>query len=273
MAFAPALDQLASLLHRIAVAQIVDGSTESMQDGVRVADYAARMSPESVQLAYQICVQGRADLALAPDEAAGFVMTMLRMLAFEPARDDAIAKPAGGAPQRTDKPPEATPQRTDKPRVNIVSRVDTAAHEPAPAIGTPSLRTLRALPQSATEWPAFIAELALNGIAGQLAAQTALIRVEGSDLLLGLPEAQRHLTDKSYVEKLKSAIEDATGGKVRLKLELRPDVDVSLAAQDKRERALQKAKDESAFREEPFVRDVVARFDARIKPDSIKPVS
>jgi DNA polymerase-3 subunit gamma/tau len=44
-----------------------------------------RMDPETVQLDYQIAVQGREDLPLAPDEFAGFSMTLLRMLAFAPA--------------------------------------------------------------------------------------------------------------------------------------------------------------------------------------------
>ena len=47
----------------------------------------------------------------------------------------------------------------------------------------------------------------------------------------------------------------------------------SLAAQEKRARSEQQAKSEAAFRDEPFVRDVLERFDAKIRPDSIKPVS
>ena len=91
--------------------------------------------------------------------------------------------------------------------------------------------------------------------------------------MLALPEAQRHLTDKAYADKLKAALDEATGGKLRLAFELASGADASLAAQERRERAEQKAKTEAAFRDEPFVRDVVARFDARINPDSIKPVS
>ena len=62
------------------------GAPAAMDDASAIADYAARFTPEAVQLAYQICAQGRADLALAPDEATGFSMTLLRLLAFEPAR-------------------------------------------------------------------------------------------------------------------------------------------------------------------------------------------
>ena len=85
---AAALDELASLFHRIAVAQVVPAAAANFDDGERVAGYAARMSPEAVQLAYQIVAQGRADLAIAPDESIGLSMTLLRLLAFEPAPAD-----------------------------------------------------------------------------------------------------------------------------------------------------------------------------------------
>src|SRR6266496_4564190 len=86
IAFADALDELASLFHRIAIVQTVPGAgvADADVDAERIAAFAAQMTPEDVQLAYQICVQGRADLALAPDEATGFSMTLLRLLAFAP---------------------------------------------------------------------------------------------------------------------------------------------------------------------------------------------
>ncbi|MET0204083.1 MAG: DNA polymerase III subunit gamma/tau, partial [Casimicrobiaceae bacterium] len=84
LAFGAALEELASLLHRVAVARVVPAAAEGFDDAQRVRGYAEALSPDTVQLAYQICVQGRADLTLAPDEAAGFAMTLLRLLAFEP---------------------------------------------------------------------------------------------------------------------------------------------------------------------------------------------
>ena len=100
-AFAPALEELASLFHRIAVAQTVPQAIATMDDGARISALAASMAPENVQLAYQICIQGRADLALAPDEATGFSMTLLRLLAFEPGRGsapDAVSPVRAAAP-------------------------------------------------------------------------------------------------------------------------------------------------------------------------------
>jgi DNA polymerase-3 subunit gamma/tau len=78
IAFASALEDLASLFHRIAVAQTVPQAVAALDDADRVGALAARLTPEMVQLAYQICVQGRADLPLAPDEATGFSSPAVR---------------------------------------------------------------------------------------------------------------------------------------------------------------------------------------------------
>jgi DNA polymerase-3 subunit gamma/tau len=151
-----------------------------------------------------------------------------------------------------------------------------AARAASAAVGGPAAEAgppVRALPTDPGAWPAFVASLRLGGIAGQLAAQTALLRCTDRELVLGVPDAQRHLTDKVYADKLKAALDEATGTKVRLAFEVSAAEDSSLAAQARRERAEHKARTEAQFRDEPFVRDVVARFDATINPDSIKPVS
>src|SRR5260370_12050611 len=109
------LDELAALFHRIAIAQTVPETIDALADADRVATYARAFSAESVQLAYQICVQGRADLALAPDEPTGFAMTLLRLLPFDAAASherSVPAAPSGGAPdspiQRPDRSVSST---------------------------------------------------------------------------------------------------------------------------------------------------------------------
>src|SRR5437660_2064582 len=85
LSFDAALADLASLLLRIAMAQTVpDALGEDLPERAAIVDLAARFDAESVQLYYEIALQGREDLALAPDAHAGFVMTLLRMLAFRP---------------------------------------------------------------------------------------------------------------------------------------------------------------------------------------------
>ena len=251
-----ALDELASLFHRIAVLQAVPDAPGG-EDAERVADYAARMSPEAVQLAYQICVQGRADLALAPDEATGFTMALLRLLAFEPAAEDAAPSvtPATGSSER------ATP-RPASPSIRSAS----------PAVASPAVTARLALPEAPGDWPAFVAQLRLTGMAAQLAAQSELKAVKGAAVSLAIPASQKHLADRTYADKLKAALEAATGRKVLLAFEIGEGGDGSLAALEQRKRAQARAENEAAFRNEPFVRDLVAKLDATVRPETIEPV-
>jgi DNA polymerase-3 subunit gamma/tau len=115
--------------------------------------------------------------------------------------------------------------------------------------------------------------LKLTGMAAQLAAQTELKAVEGNAVTLALPVAHKHLADKVYADKLRAALESATGRKVLLAFEVGALAEASLAATERRERAEAKAKGEAAFRDEPFVRDLIATFDGQVKPDTVAPLA
>lgn len=83
--FDSALSELAVLLQRIALFQTVP-SAIAQDDPERetLKMLADHLSGEQIQLYYQCAIHGKRDLSLAPDEYAGFVMTLLRMLAFAP---------------------------------------------------------------------------------------------------------------------------------------------------------------------------------------------
>ncbi|WP_314598953.1 DNA polymerase III subunit gamma/tau, partial [Burkholderia aenigmatica] len=124
LSFSTALQDLASLLHRIAWAQFAPGSVlDEWPEASDLRRFADTLSPEQVQLFYQIATVGRAELGLAPDEYAGFTMTLLRMLAFEPA----VA--AGSAPGGQPSVPRAVPG----PRVAAVSAAVAKPVSAAPA--------------------------------------------------------------------------------------------------------------------------------------------
>ena len=83
--FDSALQDLAALLHQIALAHSVpEAVADDLPERERIFQLANTIDPESVQLFYQIATLGRRDLEWAPDEYAGFSMTLLRMLAFAP---------------------------------------------------------------------------------------------------------------------------------------------------------------------------------------------
>ena len=118
----------------------------------------------------------------------------------------------------------------------------------------------------------FVAGLKLTGMAAQLAAQTELRAVAGNALTLALPATHKHLADKAYADKLKVALEGVVGKRLLLAFEVGDATDASLAAQERRARDEAKAKGEQAFREEPFVRDLLTRFDGRVKTETVAPL-
>nr|ALK44134.1 DNA polymerase III subunits gamma and tau [Colwellia sp. C1] len=77
--------ELIQLFHQIAILQIVDQHFDlSPEHAQLLKKFSKAMSPEDVQLYYQICVNGRKDLSYAADEQAAFDMTLLRLFAFKP---------------------------------------------------------------------------------------------------------------------------------------------------------------------------------------------
>ena len=269
-----ALEELAALLHRIALVQAVPDADDTLPDAARVKALAEAFPPDAVQLAYQICLQGRADLALAPDEQTGFSMTLLRLLAFDPVTEAPTARsmPPPAAPKA--EPARAAAAESPSPAPGTTAKaapVPPAAAPPDSAAPAATAAASAAAPEPSA-WPAFVAALKLSGMALQLGAQTELKSGSGNELVLAVPEAARHLVDKPYTDTLRLAIEQALGRRVRLRFEIGGVAETSLAVQEKRERDATQAKTEAAFRDDPFVQDLLSRFEARIKPNSIKPI-
>lgn len=100
LSYKAALQDLGSLLHQIAIAQLVPAAlAEDLPERVELLRLAQIFSKEEVQLFYQIVVHGRNEIGLAPDEYAGFSMCLLRMLAFRPGSLDVKSgAPSSGGP-------------------------------------------------------------------------------------------------------------------------------------------------------------------------------
>jgi DNA polymerase-3 subunit gamma/tau len=183
-----ALQDLGTLLHRIALAQTVPAALpDDLPEYADIVRLAAAFDAEEVQLYYQIAVHGRNELGLAPDEYAGFSMTLLRMLAFRPgvggAEGQAPAAPAvsrqaamasaraaagaGAAPARAAANVQANHASVVPPSViagaAAMARNDAAAAAPraaaaaapapAPQAAAPAPRVASPAPQATTPAP------------------------------------------------------------------------------------------------------------------------
>jgi len=244
LSFEAALQDLASLLHRLALAQTVpDSVPEDEPDRAVVLELASRFSPEDLQLYYQIALQGRAELGLAPDERAGFTMALLRMLAFAPAEQGALAQ----APR-------------------------TVVQQAAPAAPAGAAAGMIKKNPADAAWPDLVEQLGLTGMARMLAQHCELVTRDATRIELKIAQSHQHLLEGPYQERLRAALEQHLGG--RLKLTIRPaeSAGASPAAVADRDRQQRQAQAIAAIEKDPFVRELVDNFDAQIVGSSIKPV-
>ncbi|MCA1326823.1 DNA polymerase III subunit gamma/tau [Herbaspirillum sp. alder98] len=161
LSYNAALQDLGTLLHQVALAQSVPAAlAEDLPDRADIVRLASQFSPEHVQLFYQIVVHGRNELGLAPDEYAGFSMTLLRMLAFRPVSASAGAPPSGGAPAPRPAPTRQAAPLAAAPQVAVTSAPVSRTPVPAPAAtpvavaATPSAAAPTQAPAPAPSAPA-----------------------------------------------------------------------------------------------------------------------
>jgi len=225
------LADLAALLLRVALAQSVAGDApEADADQAQVASLAKRLDPELVQLYYQIALQGREDLPLAPDEHAGFVMTILRMLAFQPESSGAT---------RTVAPPKA------------------AASRPA-------------TPGAVASWPDLVQQLPVAGAARELARNAELRKRDGNAFELVVPKAKAYLAERGYQEKLKAALDQHLGASVTVKVSVGEVAGATAAAAEANERDARRAAAVQSVRGDGTVNDLVRLLDGKVVDSTIR---
>lgn len=275
ISFEAALNDLANILHQIAMAQTVPESiADDLPERALLLDLAAKLSPETIQLYYQIALLGRRDIGLAPDEYAGFTMTLLRMLAFAPQEGDKTDKPASKPAHH---PNNTQPQPSARQAVQSPPRAQQA--EPVPMqvkpaeIDTPEAAPV--LPSSPVvfdgDWRKLVEQNLKLGLARALAQNCELVSFDENSLTLRVAESQKHLASANYQEKLSSAINEHFGRKMRLHFEINSDANTP-AKQNAVEKANIKSNAEAAIMQDSFVQALIQDFDASIIPNSIKPI-
>ncbi|MCX7178841.1 MAG: DNA polymerase III subunit gamma/tau [Proteobacteria bacterium] len=259
LSFDAALQDLSTLFHRIALAQFAPQALIDDSERQRLAPYAAAFDAEFLQLAYQICIHGRDDLALAPDERAGFSMTLIRLHTFRPENPPPLGdagnkietRPAGnssaaGASGRRD--------LAERPTASVAAKTTVAA-------------------SVSDDWHEIIERINLGGMVRGLAQHCELAEVSNDTITLRLPPAHKYLLGKMPQDKLQAELQGYYGRPLKLSIVLAETADETPV---ERSRQMQRERQERAIasiEQDSFVRDVVELFDATIHESSIKPIN
>lgn len=232
------LSELLLSLHQISLAQ-VDPALIGNDNGnrERILAHAHAMTREDVQLYYQIGLIGRRDLTLTPDMRTGLEMILLRMLAFRP------AAALGGQPV-------AEVESVDRPAISVEAADRARASE---------------------SWTDVVRQLKITGLVSEMANNSMLESYEQGEMLLVLDEGCAQLYSKERESALKDALERFYGTPLRLKMRVGQPQEETPAQQRSR---LQDAQQQAAFDaiyNDPNVKALEQRFNARVTPGSVRP--
>ena len=250
--FDSVLSDVITVLQRVAMAQLVPNALDDeSSDREKVLALAERMSPEDVQLHYQIGLAGRRDMPLVPEPRSGFEMVLLRMLAFRP----------------------QGPHQSRKQPVSPAARSSTDPVSPA---ANPSQADCGVSPAAdfslGEEWASTVATLDVSGLTRELALNSTLVKREGDTLHLMLSSEYVHVSSKMRERQLQEALQKRYGIPVRLLFEVGAPETETPAKQRERHQAEQLAAAVEAIEADPNVQTLRETFDATVVAGSVRPV-
>ncbi|TDQ44673.1 DNA polymerase III subunit gamma/tau [Tepidicella xavieri] len=301
---ASALEEMVGVLQRMAVLQAVPAQQRQADpDDADCARLAGLLPPDQTHLLYSLCLQGRTELGLAPDEYAALTMVLLRLLAFQPEgaekktlKTPASASSEGAAPEDAEPSVSPAPRLapTQAPPAPAVAPVSPVLPEPqgsAPApepVGSAPAAT-DAVPKGgrpnelgrstgasdgeadlADFWHELVLELvareAVSALVRELALQAVLVRRD--DDVWTLRVAHPTLAQSGSRERLQAVLQ-AHGHAVRLEVEVGAVADSPARRLAAAAQARQRAAEETLLAD-PFVQAMMRDFGGKIVPGSIQ---
>ena len=271
LSFEAALNDLANLIQIISVTQAIPESLEvSYLDRDQVIALSKKISAEQLQLLYQITILGRRDLYLAPDEYAGFTMTLLRMLSFAPqdaliAKNPAIAK-NDVAHSATKIESAAISKDVSSETFEIKKKIEVT-HEIDEDISDKEI-SKEAIPFNGN-WRELVDQLKL-GLVKALAQQSELVSFKNNEIILSIADEHKHLLNEAYQKKLELSLSEHFSQRIKLVI-LQKGANNSPLKQKQEERSTLMKDTENAILQDQFVKSLLTEFNAEIIPSSIKP--
>jgi DNA polymerase-3 subunit gamma/tau len=300
------LEEMCMVLQRMAVNQAVGSTAQAASDpdpdALRIASLSSLMPADETQLLYSLCLHGRAELGLAPDEFAALTMVLLRLLAFKPdaSAEKKTLKTAETPPVAASSPvlPYTTTARAPpKPlaaavppaaalvhvkAVESVSPAPDAAPEiekpqlhasPAETMHRPEQKQAPASHADAELWHGLVEQLLqaqkIQAMTRELAMQSQLItRIDDK---WTLQVERESLTSPANLERLQTALQ-SIGHELTLNVQIgavsdTPALRMALRQQQRLEQF------EQEVLSHPLVQQLMQTFDAKIVPGSIKPLA
>jgi DNA polymerase-3 subunit gamma/tau len=244
------------MLQRIAVYQLV-GSADVDDDIAEklLSELAGLFEPADIQLFYQTALMGRRDLPLAPDPRSGAEMTLLRMLAFKPASDNAASSGSGGS---------ADQQATPRPRKAPPAAKPAARAASPPEAGANNWQD--------PDWGGLMGQLGLTGSLRMLAGNCALDKREGNTVYFSLDPRSESLLTRQRKDALAATLSKHFGEQLLVDIGIAQSTPVTPHEQENLEADKRIVAARKSLEADPNVQTLKNMFGAKLKTESIEPL-
>ena len=290
--FSAVLAEIITCLHYLALLkQVPDAYDHNMGDKDRFLKLLESLSAEDIQLYYQIALNGRRDLPLAPDQRNGLEMVLLRMLAFRPdngnsqtvsspARTNTAAKSNSSSTTQNyaepKKPVETARVEEQKPveqqPVNQQSEVQesvTASVQTKPSVNTSKVKLAEL---SSSNWHEVVSTLDAAGILKQLVEHTAFISIDGPRLYLALAPSHAAMLTPEREHQLQDKLTTYFDETLNLNIEKTKTEIETPAARTGRQQQERQTEAENSIINDDNVKNIMDAFNANVDIESVQPV-
>jgi DNA polymerase-3 subunit gamma/tau len=233
--FSQVLEEMLSCLHQLAICQTIPNLSNGDWDyGEQARNLAKQLSPEEVQLFYQIGLIGRRDLPLAPTAKSGFEMIMLRMLAFRPTDTTVSIK-------------------------NTATKL-SQPEKPKPPLTRPE------------DWPTLLTQLNLSGASRALAAHCSLTKLAEDHATLLLDPNHSLLLHEQHKQRIAAAFSEYFQRPIKINIEVGKLTSETPAAQAERQQTEKQQAAAQSINDDKQVQAIIKTFNATIVSESIKAI-
>ena len=228
------LDNIASIAQEIAYLQVLDASKVDVQD--EIIELSKNHSPELIQLIYQIAINSKKDLSLAPSTREGFTMAVLRMFAFQLSDGQSVEN----------KVPDTTQKKIKKSEPLVNGQSDTNI-------------------LSSKNWTNEVSKMEIRGAVKQLASNCFFDRIDDNTLYLNLHSENEHQMINRAVDGLNTFLINQYEEFDKVIIQIEKENGKTLAGEEKMKNEEQIIMNESRASSDPLVQEYVDLFDATIE--------
>lgn len=266
--FTAVLVELIAQLHQMALIQMVPSVATDRGVDAEWVELAQRISPEDLQLFYQIALTGRKDMPMAANPRSGLEMVLLRMLAFRPVTgatggggdvksQNSVARSSGGSSVKS-----AT---TGSDAVKAAAPATT----PTTIADTPSTATL-----STDGWEQVVKEIGVKGAAGQLVRNSLFREQVGDKVVIEIPKRSEMFLNREREEQIGAALSAYMKSDISLSIVVSKGdlADTPALRAEQREEVARSRAEEVIIQDEDF-QSLQSVFNGSVVKDSIRPVT